>query len=153
MAGSSIDEVQTLLDDHVIKTQTMKGSPYAAEFKERLDDWESYLTGVQDVVDVWLKAGGKGVSGGKKALKCGQFRAGKGRKRGVSGLFRARELGFVLPKHVQVQGVWLYLEPIFSSEESPPRMPRNYRKTCSVAAKRAIFYQLYSFLFRFQLQI
>ena len=65
VAGSSIDEVQTLLDDHVIKTQTMKGSPYAAEFKERLDDWESYLTGVQDVVDVWLKAGGKGVSGGK----------------------------------------------------------------------------------------
>ena len=26
-------QVQTLLDDHVIKTQTMKGSPYAAEFK------------------------------------------------------------------------------------------------------------------------
>jgi hypothetical protein len=28
-------QVQTLLDDHVIKTQTMKGSPYAAEFKVR----------------------------------------------------------------------------------------------------------------------
>lgn len=26
-------QVQTLLDDHVIKTQTMKGSPYAVEFK------------------------------------------------------------------------------------------------------------------------
>lgn len=26
-------QVQTLLDDHVIKTQTIKGSPYAAEFK------------------------------------------------------------------------------------------------------------------------
>lgn len=133
-------QVQTLLDDHVIKTQTMKGSPYAAEFKvgttaldnsafisglmswkmtclddlfgffylsysricweyvvwvdswllhrfthssvgcssvplefgtvflplslaslvlkrqERLEDWEKYLTAVQDVVDVWLKA-------------------------------------------------------------------------------------------------
>ena len=25
--------------------------------QERLEDWEKYLTAVQDVVDVWLKAG------------------------------------------------------------------------------------------------
>ncbi|CAK9071075.1 unnamed protein product [Durusdinium trenchii] len=81
VAGASIDEVQTLLDDHVIKTQTMKGSPYAAEFKERLEDWEKYLTGVQDIVDVWLK----------------------------------------------VQGVWLYLEPIFSSEDIMQQMPTEGR--------------------------
>ena len=70
MAGSSIDEVQTLLDDHVIKTQTMKGSPYAAEFKERLEDWEKYLTGVQDVVDVWLKATKKTAVGGGFGCRC-----------------------------------------------------------------------------------
>eukprot|EP00435_Cladocopium_sp_Y103_P015241 s2361_g3.t1 len=81
VAGTSIDEVQTLLDDHVIKTQTMKGSPYAAEFKDRLEDWEKYLTAVQDVVDVWLK----------------------------------------------VQGVWLYLEPIFSSEDIMQQMPTEGR--------------------------
>ena len=26
-------------------------------YQERLEDWEKYLTGVQDIVDVWLKAG------------------------------------------------------------------------------------------------
>jgi len=81
VAGGSIDEVQTLLDDHVIKTQTMKGSPFAVEFRDRLEDWEKYLTGVQDIVDVWLK----------------------------------------------VQGVWLYLEPIFSSEDIMQQMPTEGR--------------------------
>ena len=81
VSGASIDEVQTLLDDHVIKTQTMKGSPFATEFKDKLEDWEAYLTGVQDVVDVWLK----------------------------------------------VQGVWLYLEPIFSSEDIMQQMPTEGR--------------------------
>lgn len=77
VAGTAIDEVQTLLDDHVIKTQTMKGSPYAAQFADRLQEWEEFLKGVQDAIDVWLK----------------------------------------------VQSVWLYLEPIFSSDDIMQQMP------------------------------
>ena len=34
--GASIEEIQTVMDDHIMRTQTMKGSPYAKVFLEEI---------------------------------------------------------------------------------------------------------------------
>ena len=39
VGGGSIDEMQQILDDQIVKTQTMKGSPYARIFDEVIKDW------------------------------------------------------------------------------------------------------------------
>lgn len=36
LEGEAIELLQTLLDDHIIKTQTMKGSPYAKFFLDKI---------------------------------------------------------------------------------------------------------------------
>lgn len=40
---SAVDEVQLLLDDHVVKTHTMKGSPFIEPFKDEIQIWEGTL--------------------------------------------------------------------------------------------------------------
>lgn len=45
LTGSSIEEVQVLLDDHSLKMITMKGSLYAKTFEVdlvELDEWINY---------------------------------------------------------------------------------------------------------------
>lgn len=52
---SAVDDIQVLLDDHVIKAQTMRNSPYIKPFEEEMRAWENKLVTMNEIIDVWLK--------------------------------------------------------------------------------------------------
>ena len=54
LKGGPVDEAQTLLDDHIIKSQAMTASPYAKPFLDRLVPWEKKLVRFQ----VGVESGG-----------------------------------------------------------------------------------------------
>ena len=51
---TSIDDIQLILEDHIIKAQTMKGSPFVKPFEKEMNDWEWKLMSMQQITDNWL---------------------------------------------------------------------------------------------------
>ncbi|CAK0906755.1 unnamed protein product [Prorocentrum cordatum] len=49
-----IDDVQALLDDHIIKTQALRGSPFVKPIEKEVKDWETKLIYIQDLLEQWL---------------------------------------------------------------------------------------------------
>ena len=49
------DEIQQLLDDHIVMTQSMSFSPFKGPFAQRIDEWEKLLVLMSDIFEEWLK--------------------------------------------------------------------------------------------------
>lgn len=139
---SSVDEVQMLLDDHIVKTQTMKGSPFIKPFEVEIR-YESLVT-----VELQYSRGHRREFSTLLLLRCfkGQVLAEGSEtcydewsfKLHVSS-FSCREwenklllLQEILDEWLKMQSVWLYLEPIFSSPDIVNQMPEEGRHFATV---------------------
>jgi dynein heavy chain len=53
--GAAIEIIQQLLDEQILTTQTMKGSPFAKVYITRINAWDDRLTLSNNIINVWLK--------------------------------------------------------------------------------------------------
>lgn len=51
---AAVDDIQVMLDDHILKAQTMRGSPYIKPFEVEMQSWEEKLIMMQDILEQWL---------------------------------------------------------------------------------------------------
>ncbi|KAG1698535.1 Dynein heavy chain 7, axonemal [Nymphon striatum] len=116
---ASVEHIQTLLDDHFMKLQTMKGSSFAHPIKDKLQASKDEILCISAVINYFL-------------YFC--FVAFE------SKLVLVQE---TLDEWLMLQASWLYLEPIFFSEDIMLQMPaegklfkivdRSWRKMMSTA--------------------
>ena len=55
----SVEDIQNVLDDQIVRTQAMRGSRYVKPFEARTITWEKTLNDLQDIMDNWLGMQGK----------------------------------------------------------------------------------------------
>lgn len=49
------DEIQALLDDQIVKSQSMLASPFIKPLEAQAQRWLTLLTTLQDILDNWLQ--------------------------------------------------------------------------------------------------
>eukprot|EP01063_Lacrimia_lanifica_P030854 TRINITY_DN4987_c0_g4_i2.p1 TRINITY_DN4987_c0_g4~~TRINITY_DN4987_c0_g4_i2.p1 ORF type:complete len:4157 (+),score=1788.38 TRINITY_DN4987_c0_g4_i2:76-12546(+) len=81
-----VDDIQQMLDDHLIITQSLAFSPFKKIFEDEITTWEATLRLAQEILEEW----------------------------------------------VMCQRNWLYLEPIFQSEDISRQLPQEYKRFSDV---------------------
>lgn len=52
---TGIDDIQVMLDDYLLRIQTMRGSPFIGAIEADVESWEDKLILMQDILDLWLQ--------------------------------------------------------------------------------------------------
>lgn len=52
---TGIDDIQVMLDDYLLRIQTMRGSPFIGAIESEVECWEDKLILMQDILDLWLQ--------------------------------------------------------------------------------------------------
>jgi len=52
---SAVDDIRMMLDDNILRAQTMRGSAYIKAFEAEMQAWETKLISMQDILDAWLE--------------------------------------------------------------------------------------------------
>ncbi|XP_026815944.1 dynein heavy chain 7, axonemal-like [Rhopalosiphum maidis] len=52
---SGIDDVQLLLDDHILKTTAMKSSPFVKPFETKILEWEAKIVSLNEIIELLVK--------------------------------------------------------------------------------------------------
>jgi hypothetical protein len=116
-----------LLDDQIVKTPAMRASPYIGPFEERVCAWEAKLNHTQVCVCVCVCVASRWQNEGR--LSAGRPLDGL-----ASTPLAPATPQDTLDEWLACQQSWLYLEPIFGSEDLQQQMPNEGRKFKAVDA-------------------